>query len=593
MSNSRLQLCLSGKGLSNLAGMLNKSDPFAVVTIRGDSPDNPPTIIGQTEVVYNNLNPQWSTVVFLEGYKFGVPFYIEVGIFDFQAKKVGKSERALAVQSSEEGRLITSTESTRNLLRAGRLPHRVMGTAVFEVGQVLGARGNVASKSLQTGGVLYAHVERSRADGAFGTMQFQLQGHNLTNARTMGLSKSSPLFELFRKVDSPTGATWHSVYRSNVIKGNLNPKWEETRLELEAVCNGDMDRAMKVVVKDHNSRFGKRHDMGEFETTMQRFIDANNEGGDNDEAVAFTLRRGDKNVGNVSVMKASVLNEGGNREPSTTDSAKPRPEFVDYLTGGCQISLAVAIDFTASNGNPREEGTPHYFYPPTSNKWNDYQKAIFAVGSILAKYDSDGLVPTWGFGAKYGSKVRHCFQCGEHVEVKGVQGIMDAYRGVFNTTLTMSYPTDFTEVLTTSASYAEHEQEVAEEEGDLSYTILLILTSGNIENVQETKRELIEASDTPLSVVIVGISKNDFESMEFLDEHDPTEGGRDITKFVRFNDYKSYNLLTEAVLDEIPDQVVDYFYGKGIMPGEAKDVDRATVHVMPADDDDRTIGFLG
>lgn len=81
--------------------------------------------------------------------------------------------------------------------------------------------------------------------------------------------------------------------------------------------------------------------------------------------------------------------------------------------------------------------------------------------------------------------------------------------------------------------------------------------------------------------------------MEFLDEHDPTEGGRDITKFVRFNDYKSYNLLTEAVLDEIPDQVVDYFYGKGIMPGEAKDVDRATVHVMPADDDDRTIGFLG
>ena len=158
--------------------------------------------------VYNNLNPQWSTVVFLEGYKFGVPFYIEVGIFDFQAKKVGKSERALAVQSSEEGRLITSTESTRNLLRAGRLPHRVMGTAVFEVGQVLGARGNVASKSLQTGGVLYAHVERSRADGAFGTMQFQLHGHNLTNARTMGLSKSSPLFELFRKVDSPTGATW-------------------------------------------------------------------------------------------------------------------------------------------------------------------------------------------------------------------------------------------------------------------------------------------------------------------------------------------------------------------------------------------------
>jgi hypothetical protein len=35
----------------------------------------------------------------------------------------------------------------------------------------------------------------------------------------------------------------------------------------------------------------------------------------------------------------------------TTESGRePRPEFVDYLTGGCQISLAVGIDFTASNG---------------------------------------------------------------------------------------------------------------------------------------------------------------------------------------------------------------------------------------------------
>lgn len=157
--------------------------------------------------VYNNLSPQWASVVFLEGYKFGVPFYIEVGVFDFQAKKIGKNERDMANLSSEEGRFITSTESTRNLVRAGKLPHKVMGTALFEVGQILGARGNVASKSLQTGGVLYAHVERSREDGAHGTMRFQLKGLNLTNGRSLG-RKSSPFYELYRKVDTPTGATW-------------------------------------------------------------------------------------------------------------------------------------------------------------------------------------------------------------------------------------------------------------------------------------------------------------------------------------------------------------------------------------------------
>jgi hypothetical protein len=76
------------------------------------------------------------------------------------------------------------------------------------------------------------------------------------------------------------------------------------------------------------------------------------------------------------------------------------------------------------------------------------------------------------------------------------------------------------------------------------------------------------------------------------DEHDSeNEGGRDITKFVRFDKYKSYNLLTEAVLDEIPDQLVDYFYSRNIMPGQAEDVDKDSVQVMPADDEERTVNF--
>jgi hypothetical protein len=196
----------------------------------------------------------------------------------------------------------------------------------------------------------------------------------------------------------------------------------------------------------------------------------------------------------------------------------------------------------------------------------------------------------------------------------------------------MSYPTKFTEVIQTAASYAKHEQvrqnlrtlllqhrfvahaptgdshfvcsfyfvnsmdlqEVAHDEGKLSYTILLILTAGNVEDVQETKQYLMAASGDPLSVVIVGIGEADFTGMEFLDSFDAkTEKGRDITKFVRFNDYKSYNALTEAVLDEIPDQLVDYYYSKGLLPGNDEGFSQDMVEVQPADDDERTFTFLG
>lgn len=135
---------------------------------------------------------------------------------------------------------------------------------------------------------------------------------------------------------------------------------------------------------------------------------------------------------------------------------------------------------------------------------------------------------------------------------------------------------------------------MAHEEGKLSYTILLILTAGNVEDVKETKQHLIAASKDPLSVVIVGIGEADFAGMEFLDAFDPQEDdGRDITKFVRFNDYKSYNALTEAVLDEIPDQLVDFYFEKGVLPSLDEGFSVDMVEVQEADDDERTFTFLG
>jgi hypothetical protein len=47
---TRLQLSLSAKGLKNLSGIMAKSDPFAVVTVRGDNPDNRPEVVGRTDV---------------------------------------------------------------------------------------------------------------------------------------------------------------------------------------------------------------------------------------------------------------------------------------------------------------------------------------------------------------------------------------------------------------------------------------------------------------------------------------------------------------------------------------------------------------
>ena len=64
---TRLQLHLSAKNLKNLGGFLGgKSDPFAVVTMRGDNANNKPVVVGQTDVYVQKtlcIVSNWSSCV--------------------------------------------------------------------------------------------------------------------------------------------------------------------------------------------------------------------------------------------------------------------------------------------------------------------------------------------------------------------------------------------------------------------------------------------------------------------------------------------------------------------------------------------------
>lgn len=89
-----------------------------------------------------------------------------------------------------------------------------------------------------------------------------------------------------------------------------------------------------------------------------------------------------------------------------------RPNFMDYLRGGLELNLSVAIDFTGSNGTPSHPNSLHYMDPM---KPNQYQIAINAVASILLNYDTDKRIPCFGFGGKpryqnlFSNNVNHCF----------------------------------------------------------------------------------------------------------------------------------------------------------------------------------------
>lgn len=74
--------------------------------------------------------------------------------------------------------------------------------------------------------------------------------------------------------------------------------------------------------------------------------------------------------------------------------------------------MIVAIDFTGSNGSPKQPSSLHYMNPTAPNQ---YQQAILAIANILMNYDTDKRIPAFGFGAKplypnfKMNTVCHCF----------------------------------------------------------------------------------------------------------------------------------------------------------------------------------------
>jgi hypothetical protein len=51
------------------------------------------------------------------------------------------------------------------------------------------------------------------------------------------------------------------------------------------------------------------------------------------------------------------------------------PTFAEFIAGGLELNLVVAIDFTGSNGDPHSPGTLHYL-DPSGRLLNQYEDAI-------------------------------------------------------------------------------------------------------------------------------------------------------------------------------------------------------------------------
>merc|ERR1712013_233132 len=220
------------------------------------------------------------------------------------------------------------------------------------------------------------------------------------------------------------------------------------------------------------------------------------------------------------------------------------------------------MGFTGSNGNPQDPCSLHYNDPTGAP--DQYITAIKAVGDIIQDYDSDKLFPALGFGARIppSGQVSHEFflNLTQDPYCSGVDGILAAYHQSLNS-VQLYGPTNFSPVINHVANFAR-----AYQHDPSNYFVLLIITDGIITDFDATKRAIINASDLPLSIIIVGVGSD-----EQLLTHNGQTAKRDIVQFVEMQKFVmgstwSKEALAQEVLAEIPDQLVSYMQGKKFKP---------------------------
>ncbi|XP_056901603.1 copine-4-like isoform X1 [Takifugu flavidus] len=520
---TKVELQLSCKGIPD-RDSLCKPDPCLVLAMQSCGQWME---VDRTEVIPSCGNPNFSKVFTLDFY-FEERQRLRFELLDIYSGGLNgmKHEAFLGFVECNLGQIISQRKLSKALLKPGG----TVGKSII----------TIAAEEL-TGND--DHIELSFSARKLDDKDF--------------FTKSDPFLEIYRLNED---ATMQLVYRTETVKNNLNPVWKRFKVSLNSLCAGDHERKLQCTIWDWDSN-GKHDYIGEFETTFKEM-----RGAIEGRQVQWLCinskykakKKNYKNSGIVILNRCKVIK---------------MHSFLDYIMGGCQIQFTVAIDFTASNGDPRNSCSLHYIHPFQPN---EYLKALVAIGEICQDYDSDKMFPAFGFGAQIPPdyKISHDFAVNfneENPECVGIQGVVEAYQACLPK-LQLYGPTNIAPIIQKVACSAS--QEVHTKEA-MQYFILLILTDGVITDMADTREAIVQASHLPMSIIIVGIGNADFSDMQMLDGGEgilcSTRGEpvlRDIVQFVPFRNFKNASpaALAKSVLAEVPNQVVEYYNNKGIKP---------------------------
>jgi len=174
-------------------------------------------------------------------------------------------------------------------------------------------------------------------------------------------------------------------------------------------------------------------------------------------------------------------------------------------------NLILGIDYTKSNTwNGKQTFFNQSLHTIRPDMPNPYQEVISIVGKTLEVFDDDKLIPTFGFG-DVTTTDKGAFPFFPDRVCYGFSEVLTRYTEI-TPNIQLSGPTSFAPLIRQALRIVQQEK---------AYHILVIIADGQVSNVKETANAIVEASNYPLSIIMVGVGDGPWETMEEFDDELP------------------------------------------------------------------------
>lgn len=435
--------------------------------------------------------------------------------------------------------------------------HDYLGGCVFTLGQLMGSPGSVMASTLgQMGSRSELYITGKEIKEAREVVAMRFSAQDLLSIDGV-LDKNDPYFKVERQIQGEDTQTYETIYKSEVLESSESPTWAMFKIPLPQLCHGDMFNQLKISLWDYN-KFQDDAPLGAASTTVRNLVYDSAHGIPvlnvyREQKRAF---RGNKQLksGILKVLRAEIIEI---------------PSMLEFISGGCEIDLSIAVDCSLNNGDHTHETGLHF----RSNLWlNDYQAAIHKIGVIMESYSKEKKFRIWGFGTNISGEERPIFPMGDGFGV-GANGLLDAYDNFFGEDA--KHEPGERPIIKPSIEKAMY-RAIELSRTKQCYSVLCILTAGSVLDLQDAVDSLCTAAeDAPLSVVIIGVGLGNIETFRNLFEEGSAKLqhsngvpiSRDIANFAAFSDFaENSSKVVAKALNAIPEQMVHHYVNNGIKP---------------------------